>query len=190
MTRPRAKIHPANRRNAAGTSKLFDAIDQDDIDIVEDMLASGANVHARTERPNLLLGRLYKVGYAIGSTPMHAAALVGTPDIIDALVHYGADINAKNNEGYSPLDYALMAHTYEEKKLERMRAGALKLKSSLAAAEEKVALRAAIVRQILEAGGKPAYVALCTKFSDKAAPAAAPVVAEKKRKPPAPGVSN
>ncbi len=44
-----------------------------------------------------------------GETPMHYAAMSGTPDNIAALVSAGADVEARNEDGTTPLYTAAMS---------------------------------------------------------------------------------
>ena len=46
--------------------------------------------------------------YTEGLTPLHLAARYGTPDMVRALLNAGANINAKNNNGSTPLFYATL----------------------------------------------------------------------------------
>ncbi len=46
-------------------------------------------------------------------TPLMFAAAVDSPDAIDALVLYGADVNAQNSKGFTALDTALQFRKYE-----------------------------------------------------------------------------
>lgn len=41
-----------------------------------------------------------------GSTPLHEAAQWSERDIVKLLLRHGADVNAKNNAGFTPLDFA------------------------------------------------------------------------------------
>ena len=41
-----------------------------------------------------------------GETPLHIAAREGHIDIAELLINKGADVNAKNNYGKTPFDYA------------------------------------------------------------------------------------
>ena len=44
-----------------------------------------------------------------GMTPLHAAARKGLKEVVELLIHEGADVNAKDDDGDTPLDLALSA---------------------------------------------------------------------------------
>jgi ankyrin repeat protein len=62
-------------------------------EIAELLIAEGADVNA-------------KAGGAF-ITPLHEAALGGHKGIAELLIAKGADVNAKNNDGVTPLNWAL-----------------------------------------------------------------------------------
>ena len=73
-------------------SRFDEAISNDDMNMLLELIASGADVDARDER---------------GWTPlMRAAAYNGDPDIIKALLNAGADAKAKDIYGRRAVDYA------------------------------------------------------------------------------------
>jgi len=41
-----------------------------------------------------------------GMTPLHAAARKGLKKVVELLIHEGADLNAKDEDGDTPLDFA------------------------------------------------------------------------------------
>ena len=71
-------------------SNVFNAVP--DVHDVVRCLEAGADLEARTGEN--------------GWTPLHHAALVGTAEIVTALLEAGADSNAPDNEGKLPIDYA------------------------------------------------------------------------------------
>ena len=50
---------------------------------------------------------MLKMGGASGETLLHVAAMYGRQHIIDFLLHVGADINAVDAHGMTPLHYAV-----------------------------------------------------------------------------------
>ena len=79
---------------------LLDAVKNSDRDKLKEMIAKGAD-------PNSLR-------WCRGATLLH---LAGDKDIIKALVKAGADINARDRDGYTPLDWACASHDYCRKDL-------------------------------------------------------------------------
>ena len=47
-----------------------------------------------------------KDGFGLGRTPLHFAAREGHKKIVELLIDKGADMNAKANDGTTPLDMA------------------------------------------------------------------------------------
>jgi hypothetical protein len=70
---------------------------------VELLLARGANVDAasRTSSSRLMSGRR---GMSPGSTPLHLAAFCGQTNMVALLLAHGAQVNATNADGMTPLD--------------------------------------------------------------------------------------
>jgi len=61
-------------------------------EIIELLIAKGADVHAKSYRER---------------TPLHDAAYRGHKEIVELLIDAGANVNAKNNSGETPLDLAI-----------------------------------------------------------------------------------
>lgn len=59
-----------------------------------------------------------------GQTALHVAATSGQYQTAEILISYGADVNAVNNDGYSPLDLALRSSTGWETAKVLLRRGA------------------------------------------------------------------
>ena len=78
--------------SGAGGSRLFDAIRNDDLAAVQQLLAGGGDVHARDDT---------------GATPlMYAALYGGSAAVVKVLVDKGAEVNAANSNGSTALMWA------------------------------------------------------------------------------------
>jgi uncharacterized protein len=71
-----------------GTTALHWAVHHDDVDLVDRLIAAGANVKATNQ---------------YGVTPLAEAAVVGNVTVLGKLLNAGADINAANDEGQTAL---------------------------------------------------------------------------------------
>ena len=71
---------------------IWDAAEKGNIEAVKQHLAEGVDVNAKDE--------------LIGRTPLHLSAMGGQNVIAELLIAKGADVNAKNDFGYTPLDVA------------------------------------------------------------------------------------
>ena len=74
-----------------GMTPLHYAADEGHTEVVELLIANGADMNAKDEDE---------------STPLHLAAYWGGKDIVELLIAAGADVNAKNNWIGTPLDIA------------------------------------------------------------------------------------
>ena len=74
---------------------IHEAAEEENIEAVKQHLAAGTDVNAKDE------GR----GNA---TPLHLATVSGHKEIVALLIAEGADVNAKIDDGKTPLDYAIL----------------------------------------------------------------------------------
>lgn len=73
--------------------------------IVKALISAGADV-TRTTRPQASTQCFARDIRTRGETPLHRAAAYGDPEMIEALVHAGADRSARDINGDSPLTWA------------------------------------------------------------------------------------
>ena len=90
-------------RTHAGATALLAAISMGCLDIVEKLIAAGADVN----QPNSSPGGGLKNLAAEGQTPLLAAAAYGDEAIASALLAAGADVTRKDAEGYTAMDFAM-----------------------------------------------------------------------------------
>jgi ankyrin repeat protein len=77
-----------NQRSSDGTSALHWAVYHNDVDLIDRLLAMGANPNARND---------------YGSTPLSLAAVVGNVSVIKKLLQAGADVESANADGQTAL---------------------------------------------------------------------------------------
>ena len=87
--------------------ELFNAVRQVDIEAIEQAIADGANINAMSS----------------GLAPLHLAAIQGQNRISELLIAKGADVNAWSDDGFTPLDGAIMGGTTETAALLRKHGG-------------------------------------------------------------------
>ena len=83
------KKYEAN--NKSGNVRLHYAVEIGSIELINHLLANGAEV---------------KVQDKDGFTPLHYAAKWGHKDIVELLLAKGAEVNVQNKDGFTPLHYA------------------------------------------------------------------------------------
>jgi uncharacterized protein len=76
--------------------------------VVRVLLSAGADVNAAT-RPGVETGGFMRDARTRGETPLHRAAAYGTPESIRLLIEAGADLEARDANGDSPLTWASYA---------------------------------------------------------------------------------
>lgn len=77
---------------ASGATPLHVAVLSDQGEIAQFLIESGATINAEAKDEH-------------GGTPLHWAAVLGRTQMAKRLIDAGADINAKDNNGYTPLDW-------------------------------------------------------------------------------------
>ncbi|NXE44694.1 ANR11 protein, partial [Casuarius casuarius] len=87
-----------NRKNIFGETLLHKAVADEDVDLVCNIIKSGANVNAQD--------------YA-GWTALHEASVEGLYGIANELLKAGADVNARGSEQITPLHDAVKEGHYE-----------------------------------------------------------------------------
>lgn len=156
----RERQEEINRINLHGTNLFFAAVESNKLQDVERMILEGADIHARTTARGFISNLTVNVPYAIGATPLHAACLLGSPAITQALIEEGARANAKDNAGHTPLDYAILSYNYFKDDLARKETSRFSFQRSVNKAEARVAEFDDVISKLLAAGGKPAMFTL------------------------------
>jgi len=77
-----------NSSNQNGLTALHSASKEGHILVVEELIARGANVHAKTLK---------------GNTALHIASLAGHEPVVRLLIENGADVDAQSASGFTPL---------------------------------------------------------------------------------------
>lgn len=85
-----------NNMDISGRTTLLHAVDSHRVAAVLRLLNAGAN-------PNPAVPRRF-----LRSSPLKAACSAGIPDMVDLLLHYGAEVTTRNPEGQTPLHAAAM----------------------------------------------------------------------------------
>ena len=92
-----------NAKSSTGWRPLHEAISRGHESIVADLLAAGADVNAL-----LTAGADVNAKDDGGITPLHSSSDGGREPVVKALLAAGADVNAKNNDGQTPMNYAIL----------------------------------------------------------------------------------
>ena len=88
---------------------IHEAFKAGNIEAVKQHLAAGTDVNAK--------------GPNAGLTPLHRAAYYGLKEIVELLLDKGADVNAKDDGGDTPLDVAMLGNDKETADLIRKHGG-------------------------------------------------------------------
>lgn len=100
-------------RSGDQSTALHLATERDYRAVVKVLLAAGAQVNAagwdRNVRPYSYRGRSARAGSPTSFTPLHIACQLGHAQLVDALLRAGANVNATNSFGMTPLDEAVLA---------------------------------------------------------------------------------
>jgi uncharacterized protein len=132
-----ARKADVNAPQADGTTALHWAVERDDDEIADRLIAAGANVSARTREgvsplqlaatngSARMISRLLKAGAdpnavltPSGDTALMMAARTGTPDAVRLLLEAGAEVNAKETwGGTTALMWAVSEHQVEATQL-------------------------------------------------------------------------
>jgi len=112
------------RKDENGMTALFCAVEKGNLELVDLLLRSGANIHATDSQERSLLfyavnaevcGKLLKKGVEIerkdenGMTALFHAVEKGNLEFVDLLLRSGANIHARDSQGRSLLFYAVNA---------------------------------------------------------------------------------
>lgn len=116
-----ARFHIMNTKDKHGHSPLHWASKRGYGDIVQLLLNSGANIHAKEGETDDQISGWIQWLWAkkfTGHTPLHRAAKSGQLEIVGLLIAHGASVNEINAEGKTPLDYAIAnGHSHVEELL-------------------------------------------------------------------------
>lgn len=157
----RAEINTINRH---GTNLFFQAVESGKLHVVANMIDEGADLDARTTSRGMLSNMMVNVPYGVGATPLHAACLLGAPDIVHYLLKYGADPHAKDEAGHTPMDYALLSHSFFENELSRKEQSRFTFRSTVDKAAARVNDYDDVITQLLARKAKPGMFELPERF--------------------------
>jgi ankyrin repeat protein len=105
-----------NATNSSGSTPLFLACERGNKEVAELLIDKGANIEARDKLGRTTLHIAAKDGQKdfvelprdkLGRTTLHIAAKDGQKDFVELLIAKGADVNAPNNKGRTPLERAV-----------------------------------------------------------------------------------
>ncbi|HYD18762.1 MAG TPA: ankyrin repeat domain-containing protein [Patescibacteria group bacterium] len=153
-----------NKPNRHGTNMFFQAVESGKLGDVAQLLDEGADINARTTQRGFISSWTVNIPYSTGATPLHAACLLGQTDIVSYLLRNGADVNAKDDSGHTPMDYALLSHGYFENELDKKEQSLFTFQRTVDKAAARVAEYNSVITQLLRHKGRPGMFELPEQF--------------------------
>lgn len=157
----RAAINTINRH---GTNLFFQAVESGKLHDVANMIDEGADLDARTTSRGMISSMMVNIPYGVGATPLHAACLLGSPEIVEYLLKYGANPHAKDDAGHTPMDYALLSHSFFENELQRKEQSRFAFRSTVNKAAARVDDYDNVIAQLIARKAKPGMFELPERF--------------------------
>lgn len=157
----RAEINTINRH---GTNLFFKAVEGGKLHEVANMIDEGADLDARTTSRGMLSSMMVSIPYGVGATPLHAACLLGSTEIVQYLLKYGANPHAKDDAGHTPMDYALLSHSFFEDELNRKEQSRFAFRSTVSKAAARVEDYDNVIAQLIARKAKPGMFELPERF--------------------------
>ncbi|MCC7036585.1 MAG: ankyrin repeat domain-containing protein [Alphaproteobacteria bacterium] len=157
----RAEINTINRH---GTNLFFKAVEGGKLHEVANMIDEGADLDARTTSRGMLSSMMVSIPYGVGATPLHAACLLGSTEIVQYLLKYGANPHAKDEAGHTPMDYALLSHSFFEDELNRKEQSRFAFRSTVNKAAARVEDYDNVIAQLIARKAKPGMFELPERF--------------------------
>lgn len=168
----RERREALNRPNRHGTNLFFKAVESGKLSEVAQGLREGADIMARTTQRGFFSSMAASTPYNIGATPLHAACLLGSPDIVSFLIEKGADPEAKDDAGHTPLDYAILGHGYYQSDLAKKESSRFVMQRFVDRAADRVEKFEQIIEKLLSCKVQPAMFEMPEKFKASSAGAA------------------
>ena len=173
----RERKEAINKPNRHGTNLFFEAIEANKYAEVLKLHGQGADINARTTSRGFISNMTVNVPYAVGATPLHAACLLGSPDIAQLLIRKGADVLAQDDVGHTPLDYAILSYNYFKDDLAAKQGSRFTMQRTVDKSSARLAEFEEVIGQLLMHGAKPGMFELPERFrlTSRAAPPAPPL---------------